>query len=377
MKTLHVTPCFYPATYWGGPVFSTKAICDGISALPEFELKVLTTNSAGPHLWQRTKGQHLPYPVKYTMRMAGHAFAPGMVARLPMAVAWADVVHLTGTYNAATLPTMLCARLLGKPLVWSPRGALQATLEWGGAPHLRFKHLFHRLAATAMPRRAVVHATAAAEALAATRFFPSLETQTIPNAVALPARAPHIPSKRGLRLMYLGRLHPKKGLPRLLQAMRELPDDVTLDIYGDGPADHVNELQQTAVALRQTVRFHGEVGGADKSEAFARADLFVLPSSSENFGIVVAEALAHGVPVITTNATPWHDLEKHQCGTVIAVENGDLAAAIKETAQRDLRAMGGRGRAWVGRDFGPEQMVDSFAALYRDLASRQSAWVPA
>ena len=109
--------------------------------------------------------------------------------------------------------------------------------------------------------------------------------------------------------MFLGRLHPKKGLDHLIAAMQALPAATRLDIYGDGPSDYTFAVRRVAAQTGRDIRFHGAVSDADKSRAFANADLFVLPSYSENFGIAVAEALAHGVPVLTTDATPWAGIE--------------------------------------------------------------------
>ena len=86
MNILHVIPCFYPATYWGGPVFSTKAICDGVAARPDMSLRVLTTDTGGPHLSERVTPVQFAYPVHYARRISGDAFAPGMFQRLPRAL---------------------------------------------------------------------------------------------------------------------------------------------------------------------------------------------------------------------------------------------------------------------------------------------------
>jgi len=170
------------------------------------------------------------------------------------------------------------------------------------------------------------------------------------------------------RLVFLSRLHPKKGIETLFDAMTRLPSHFTLDIYGTGDASYVKMLAKRAALSEGRIRLHGHVEGAAKTAAFVQANLFVLPSHSENFGIVVAEALAHGLPVLTTRTTPWHDLEKQGCGRCIDLPNSDLVTEIMELAAQDLKQMGQRGRAWVRRDFSTASMVDAFARLYLSMA---------
>jgi glycosyltransferase involved in cell wall biosynthesis len=370
MKILHVSPTFYPATFWGGPIWSTKAICDGIAGLPDTTLRVLTTDAASPAKGHTVTPEMLPYDVTYAPRIAGHSISPTMLQQLPAAIRWADVVHLTGVYNAPTLPVFAIMRALGKPLIWSPRGALQATQEWPDAPKRRAKQRFETVLNLLRPRPMVMHVTAAAEAAASLQRFAGLDAQIIPNAVDLPhLAAPSRAARRGTNLIYLGRLHPKKGLEVLLDAMHRLPAHFSLDIYGAGDADYTARLHQLASDLGRRIRFHGNVIDEDKAAAFAQADLFVLPSYSENFGIAVAEALAHGLPVLTTTATPWQALDARGCGRCITIGHDELAAEIRDLALQDLVAMGARGRAWVQKDFATSTMVDAFAKLYHDLAA--------
>ncbi len=369
MKVLHVVPTFYPATYWGGPIWSTKAICDGIAALPDVELRVLTSDAAGPAIADRVEPAALPYPVHYARRWAGHCIAPDLLARLPRAVQWADLVHVTGTYNMPTLPAFILARALGKPVVWSPRGALQATADWADAPNLPIKRAFEHLANLLRPRGTVLHVTAAQEADHSMQRLHGIAHAVIPNAVDVPRNLPARQRDGSTcRLMFLSRLHPKKGLETLFDAMARLPSRFALDIYGTGDAAYARALQRRADLSNGRIRMHGHVEGKAKAAAFAKADQFVLPSHSENFGIVVAEALAHGVPVLTTQATPWQDLERQGCGRCIDLARSDLAAEIAALAERDLALLGERGRAWVQRDFSTAAMVDAFEGLYRNLA---------
>jgi len=374
MKILHITPTYYPATFWGGPIWSTKAICDAVAKEPDVDLRVLTTDAASPARGDRVSPVDLPYPVHYARRIAGHSIAPGLVARLPSAMAWADVVHLTGVYNTPTLPVFALARLMSKPLVWSPRGALQATADWAEAPKIRLKHNFERALNMLRPAQAVMHVTAASEANASLKRFAGMTTKTIPNTVDVPPLR-HTPDRDHMRLIYLGRLHPKKGLMELFIAMQKLPARYILDIYGSGPESYVKLLQQHAQKLQGRIRFHGHVGGADKAAAFAKADLFVLPSHSENFGIAVAEAMAHGVPVLTTTATPWQGLDVSGCGRCMDLGRDDLATEIQTLAAQDLVAMGLRGRDWMARDFSTAAMASAFGRLYRDLANGQTVQV--
>jgi glycosyltransferase involved in cell wall biosynthesis len=374
MKVLHVTPSFYPATFWGGPIFSTKAICDGIAATPGFALRVLTTDAAGPAVAERVRRVPLPYRVNYARRIAGHSIAPGLLARLPAAMIWADVVHLTGTYSFPTLPVLGLARAMGKPLVWSPRGALQATQDWPDAPRIRIKHWFEKTAQQLRPSGTVLHVTASMEATQSVARLTGIQTAIIPNCVTIPPDVSRCFRPQGaLRLMYLGRLHPKKGIDLLIAA---LPVQATLDIYGTGEAAHEASLRSAAQG-NPRIRFHGDVQGHAKAQAFARADLFVLPSHSENFAITVAEALAHGVPVLTTTGTPWQRLDMIGAGTCIDLARDDLATAITRLAMDDLAAMGARGRDWMIRDFSPDAMVAAFATLYRALVTGEPQIVQA
>ncbi|WP_411890140.1 glycosyltransferase [Yoonia sp. SDW83-1] len=370
MKILHVVPSFYPAVKWGGPIRSTKAICDGVAGLPGMSVRVLTTDAASPDRSDRTGPADLPYPVHYARRRAGHAIAPGLLARLPDAVAWADVVHLTATYSFPTLPTLALARAMSRPVVWSPRGALQATADWADAPRKRAKHLFERAAQALRPRDTVLHVTSTAEAAQSVARLPGIATALVPNAVDIPAlNLRPMPPDTRLRLLYLGRLHPKKGLDLLFDAMAKLPTDVVLDVYGTGAPDYTATLHRRAVQSGGRITLHGHVEGAAKAGAFAAADIFVLPSHSENFGIAVAEALAHALPVLTTTGTPWHGLDHQVCGRCIDLYRADLAAEIMDMACADLRRMGVVGRDWMRRDFSTDAMVSAFAKLYRDLAA--------
>ena len=121
------------------------------------------------------------------------------------------------------------------------------------------------------------------------------------------------------------------------------------------------------LGLGSAVDYVGPVAGARKAALYREADLFVLSTFSENFGLVVAEALAHGVPVITTRGAPWADLETYGCGWWIDTGVAPLVVALRQaTALSDAerQAMGERGRVYVRR-YDWHTIAADTLALYR------------
>lgn len=139
----------------------------------------------------------------------------------------------------------------------------------------------------------------------------------------------------------------------LLDAWARLaPDGWRLVIAGNDDSNHLPEVQAkiAAHALQDQVEVVGPLFGEAKEEAYRDADLFVLPSYSENFGIVVAEALGYGVPVLTTTGCPWQELEAHGCGWWVEPTSEGIESGLNQalgTKNEELSAMGARGRALV------------------------------
>lgn len=380
MKILHVVPSYYPATYWGGPIFSVYALNNALARLPDVALTVLTTDTAGPQVKERLDrigltGLYPDQEVIIARRIAGASVSPGLLRRLPGLVRRADVVHLTATYSFPTLPTLLCCRLFDKPLVWSPRGAIQDAHEWEGARRRGLKRWWERLCNLLIrPGKVIAHTTSERERVATQARVPRATAVVVPNGVDIPDLPPRrewLPDRR-LRLMYLGRLSPKKGIENLLEAMRLLNDsDVSLTIYGGGDADYLARLKLQAEQLGLPdglVSFAGHVDGAEKEAAFSVSDVCVVPSHTENFCMVVAEALAHGVPVIASRGTPWAKLEKNRCGLWVENSPEALAQAIIKIRGMGLGEMGARGRDWMMREFSWDALAKEMQGIYRSLA---------
>lgn len=118
------------------------------------------------------------------------------------------------------------------------------------------------------------------------------------------------------------------------------------------------------------IEFVGAVFGDDKSRLYTSSDLYVLPSYTENFGVTVAEALAHRIPVITTNATPWSDLPKRNCGWCINVGIEGLVVSLTEALGCDsgrLQSMGARGAEWMEQSYSWEGIGQKMNSVYQWL----------
>jgi glycosyltransferase involved in cell wall biosynthesis len=205
--------------------------------------------------------------------------------------------------------------------------------------------------------------------------IPRSEIACIRNGIdlpTLPAERVWKPAGR-LRLLYIGRLDPKKGIENLLVALAQpLGVEIELAIYGRGATDYEESLYRLVeeLDLGELVHFCGLVDGAEKTRAFFETDFCVLPSFTENFGMVVAEALAHGVPVIASRSTPWAALEAHGCGLWVDNSPESLRAAILQMSKSDLHEMGTKGRIWMEKEFSWSEIGLCMEAVYRRLASK-------
>ena len=340
--------------------------------IPGVELRVLTTDSDGP---DRIPVERVPtqlpagYDVYYCRRWLPPDIAPGMFLRLPSLIRWADVVHLTSVYSASTIPTLALCCLYRKPVVWSTRGALQ---RWEGSTRTTIKRIWEKLCnALCKPERVVLHVTSEAEKLESVKRISNAQAVVIPNGIEVP-QANGVKEQRkneGLRILYLGRLHPIKGIENLLRAMPALKTEAQLSICGDGDSAYQKQLKSLAheLGLNGRVRFHGRIDGEAKEQQFRETDLCVVPSFKENFCIVVAEALARGVPVIASRGTPWQRLVEMGCGLWVDNSSEELSKAMDEAASLPLREMGRRGREWMGREYSWQTIAEQMVGQYRLL----------
>lgn len=242
------------------------------------------------------------------------------------------------------------------PLVIQPRGMLE---PWA----LNHKAWKKRLAMLSFQNRdfgvaRIIIATSYAEYRNLRSFGLKQPVAIIPNGIMLDPlqrRKCKKTSQNVRTALFLSRIHPKKGLLNLLEAWAEIaPSDWRLKIAGPDEDGHLLKVMAKAKQLNITssIDLVGEVDGESKSVTYESADLFVLPTYSENFGVVIAEAMSHCLPVITTKGAPWADLEPFDCGWWVDIGLEPLKIALREAmalTDEERYAMGVRGCEYVRR----------------------------
>jgi len=374
LKVLHVTPSYAPAWGYGG---ATEAIYQFSRhvALAGAHVKVLTTDAAGRgrRLTPEERRQFerdVRLDVRYCARVGGESVSPELLGCLGKSVAWADVVHLHAAFSFPTIPTLLAARMFERPVVWTLHGAMQ---RWRQSRRVTAKRAWGRICRVAAPAKLILHATSDQEAVETLEQFGDATAVVIPNGVEAPEKIERTPRNGALRLGFIGRLDPKKGIENLLDACGRLSERhnvaFSLVVAGSGDPQYEQLLKARTVALGidGRIEFLGDVRGEHKRRFFEATDIAVVPSFTENFGLVVTEALAHGVPVIASTGTPWAYLEERSCGLWVRNDAESLANAVEKMSRMALDQMGERGRRWMMEEFVWPRCARKLIACYRAL----------
>lgn len=353
-SVLHVIASLHPRG--GGTSITVADLADTLAQIGGIEVQLVTQGRFGDPM--------LPTDPRVRTCISHSTSPASLAAGLPIyrALHGADlwrmpvVVHSHGLWTPANQWASLAARKHGVPLIVQPHGMLAA---WA----MRHKALKKRVAMSLYQARALrsadlIVATADSEYADIRRLGFDRPVAIIPNGVRLETKAsmscerlPGAPR----RVLFLSRIHPVKGILNLLNAWARLaPRGWLLELVGPDEGGHLKQVLATidALGISSSVVYRGEADAASKANAFAEADLFVLPSFTENFGVVIAEALSHGVPVITTRGTPWADLETHRCGWWIDVGVEPLVGAMLQAmslTDKERSSMGTRGQALVRR----------------------------
>jgi glycosyltransferase involved in cell wall biosynthesis len=285
----------------------------------------------------------------------------------------ADVLHLSMiTYSAAWLMALINTAFYGKPMVWSSRGDLDPPMLLRSR---RKKKVVLWLINNLVNKKLVhFHSTCDEEtSYIRDNFGAETKVVQIPNYMELPARV-EVPKKR--YFLYIGRIDPKKAIENLIEGLGDsiafLASDFELKIVGDYDNQYGHGLvaQTVAAGLQHKVKFLGHRSGNEKEELLAGAWFNIMPSHTENFGIVVMEAMAQGTPAVASTGTPWQILEERQAGYWVDNSPATLKKVVEEIMQLSpdrMAELSANALKLAREEFGIHAKVNEWEAAYHKV----------
>ena len=371
----------------GGPARAVTDLCAAFARRGHQVTLCTSDDTDVPAPWRVGGTGHPRLVTVAPPTIPGGFFTPSAMKPLRALIAEHDVLHLHGAWGPWNVQLGRAARRAHVPYFVSIRGMLD---DWCMAQKSAKKSLFLRIGGTRHYENAAsVHLTAQFELEQARKYFPRGKGTVIPNLLdlepyqSLPPEAiaragfPHLGNDNPTGepvLLFLSRIHIKKGIEHLLRAVRLLNDSGTTCraiIAGNGDDAYVATLKHlcTELKLNDRVAFVGLVTGDDKLSLYRACDLFVLPTSQENFGFVFVEALACGRPVITTKGVDiWPELEGSGAAMIAPGTPEGTADAVRSMlgkGKERLKSDGQRGREWTFDWLNADKVMDQFEAMYK------------
>ena len=353
IRALHVIPSL--SLKHGGPSYAVRAMARALAS-EDVDVTIATTDDDGDDARLKVpigevveeEGTHVYY---FRRNILPYKISFGLARWLRSNVARFDVVHIHALFSFSSTAAARTARRHCVPYIVRPLGVLN---RWGLENRRAFlKQISLRLVELPILRdAAAIHYTSEAEKLEASRISNTIASQKsavipLPIEVAdgnpedFRQRFPHVSGRK--MILFLSRIDEKKGIELLLDAfatVRRQVSDAVLVVAGKGAASYVQRLCQRAkeLGIADVVIWTGHLSGTVKWGAFAAADVFVLPSYSENFGVAAAEALTSGVPTIVTESVAIsEDIRSYNAGLAVRNDSAELAAAIHTIlSQRDF-----------------------------------------
>ena len=375
MKVLHVIPSM--ATNYGGPSCALAAMLPAFKALG-IQVNIATTHAASDAPLTLEPCQELMlfsrgFPELYF-------YSKDLSRWLDQHTGDYDLVHIHSLFSCPSAIAAYWARRHHKPYVIRPFGTLDKYCMRRHA--FRKQMYFELLERNNLNRARFIHCTSSSEKQEIGRLRLKTECVVIPlglmNKDSIPVRPERSAQHRGIKnILFLSRIDPKKGLELLLRAVKTLKNkrnDFRIFIAGSGVEAYVKRVESMAAqeGIESVISFVGEVRGEQKMDMLQTADVFVLPSYRENFGLAAAEAMQAGCPVVVSNTVAISkEIEEYEAGEIVELNPESIFRALDKlldnTAAR-IR-MGENGQRLVREQFDLTTNVGKIVSLYKKILS--------
>ena len=371
MKLLHSIPHVLRTS--AGPSYSVLRLCDYLSL--KNEVSLISSDEVSEkfrHDFIKT------FPANFGLKKVGVSFQMQKWIANNLKNHNFDIVHSHSLWMMQNIYPSWESKKNGIPVVISPRGTLSTEAFKSGSI---MKSLFWPFIQKPVLRDSTIfHATSIQEKNDIRELGFKQPIAVVPNGIDLPEIKKIKKDKQPLKkLLFLGRLHPIKGIDNLLFAWKEIENihkNWTLEIVGPDSYNYLTELNKITKKLQlKRVTFSKEIHGEEKNKKYQSADLFILPSHSENFGVSVAEALSNGIPCVVSRGAPWKILEESKAGWWIDNSVEMLTQnliSILSTSTSDLESAGLNGRNLVSDDFNWNKVSSMMIDVYQWILSNKT-----
>lgn len=392
MKILHVIPSYEPAWAFGGTVTATSQLCRALAS-QRIDVTVYTTNADG-------KGGHLEVPLNQHLEIGGvkvsyfHCdfavnkafYSRGLSKRLKETSLDFDLVHVSAIWQWIQVDVYKICKTFRKPYMVSTHGSF-SPWPWRQSP-LKKKLYWHLFGRKTVKSSRAIHFTTQEERLKSFSTVPLLTkipNFVIPNGIDIKKPRKKVDIRQRLRiqddravLLYIGRIHRKKGIHFVLQALKKLNDKKFLFLIigkkeDDGYVRYLNKLSKE---LANSVIWHEPVPGDEVWDYYFSSNLFVLPSYDENFGMVVVEAMACGLPVlISKNVGIWREVKADGAGLAANQDVDEIASILKNLIKDEklLKQMSENARKSSENRFDIDKVASLMVEAYENvLTGRRS-----
>jgi glycosyltransferase involved in cell wall biosynthesis len=360
---------------FAGPSYSVPALCSALQDngcdVTLYTLGDLPKKSFNFTIKTFPRGKFPTPKLAYLLGLS-----PKMLQEMKKDVDSFDIIHSHMLWKAPNYYSGFVAKDKNKPYLISPRGTVSS---WA----LNFSKWKKKIVLALGQKKALdavtcFHATSEEERKEIVAFgYPKTPCTVIPNGIDIPEmQYPKLSDKK--RLVFLSRIHEKKGVDILIKSWKQVEKlfpEWELSIVGPNEHEYAKKMQKLVIELDcQRITFEGEIYGEDKIKFLQQSYLFVLPTHSENFGMVVAEALVNEVPVICSKGAPWEGLETHDAGWWIDIGEEALIKALKTAMDLDseeLLQKGKNGRKWMINDFSWDKIAKQLIDVYQWLLNKK------
>jgi glycosyltransferase involved in cell wall biosynthesis len=389
MKVLHIIPSI--AAVRGGPSQAVIEMSKNLRKLEKLEVSIVTTNDNGDQLLDVPLNSWCEYeqvPVRFFARFSPDitavrefAFSAGLTQWLWQHIREYDLIHVHAIFSYPSTIAMAIARLRNIPYIVRPHGLLcKWSLQQSATKKAIYLNIIER---KNINQSASLHLASESEKQEIKQLDLECKNFVIPHGLAVPETIPdayqrlrnhfQLPLEEPI-ILFLSRIHPKKGLEYLIEALAQIKNKkFTLIIAGNGDSDYEAQIKSCLhdYGLQDCSLMTGFVEGELKQLLLQGANLFVLTSYSENFGVAVLEALAAGTPALVTPGVALaQEIEQNDLGYVVPQEPTAIAKAIEkhlELSESEENKLSQRTRQFVLDNYSCEQIAQQLLTVYSVL----------